>query len=198
MRTFIAWLPPTRLGPYRRRSAGDAAVQQHGPRLDARDLQQARGAPGIGGETRPRRLLGGRVDDEQHLLARAERPAEDDEPFGGERVHEDGVLGPAGLRAHGERPVPGRPPHAPHRKIRRHYAPSSIRYEVRRLIFSSRITKTSQKTAFSVPPSRRADRTVPSATTTSPSSTRRVTSMVGRPTNASFSISPSKASLPQR
>src|SRR4026209_321806 len=147
MRTFIAWLPPTRWGPSRRRSVGAAAVQQHGPRLDARDLQQARGTPGIGGETRPRRLLGGRGRDGQQLLAPARRPADDDEPFGGERVHEDGVLGPAGLRAHGERPVPGRPPHAPHRKIRRHYPPSSIRYEGRRLILSSRITKTTHNTA---------------------------------------------------
>lgn len=61
-----------------------------------------------------------------------------------------------------------------------------------------RISKTSQKTTCSTPPSRRLARTVPSATMMSPSdSISRATRMPGWPTNASFSIYPSNAVLPR-
>src|SRR5215813_12828627 len=95
-------------------------VEENDPRLDAPDLQQARLAPGIRGEAGPESLLAGRVDDEHDFVARARGPAEHDEAFSRERIHEGGVLGPESLRTHRQGRIPGWSPEAPDDEVRPH------------------------------------------------------------------------------
>jgi hypothetical protein len=82
-----------------------------------RDHEQARRAPGITGEARAQHALAGGIDDQEDLLARAQRAAEHDEALRRQRVHEDGVLAPEHLRSHGHGRVPGGASSAAHGEI---------------------------------------------------------------------------------
>src|SRR5262249_9885165 len=102
-------------------------IEQNRPWLDTDDVEQARAAPGIGGEPRPDDVLARSIDDQQVLLAGSEGTAEHDEPLGGERVHERRMLVPLGLAVQRKRRIPGGSSHAAHRHVRGHAHPPWFR-----------------------------------------------------------------------